>query len=763
MSVRFLTNIDKQLIDEQIDSLSKCADGSVVISEIPPENTNALWVDITDTSSDNQQNGTGGGNYGIELDTTLTISGKAADAGAVGEKFSELNEVNAALDRRIIALEQGSSSGGDTPAPNAHGIIWDLINVTSNNPITSISHGASLVAMLVVSVGYTLGDVTITMGGEVVTGAWNADTATVTIMNVTDDVIISAVATELAEVDTSPVIAQYDVGFKQFEDDISTIEDVLGSREGVCITKIYPYEPDVEAIKASNHYDAENDYLNTAGISAKFTCYTPSLKGREAGYSPSTSGASKIVRFLDEVPVSYHSNASLTASSAPTEYSNGCVRYNQGAMYANGISFTLMTMDVDDSYAYWVECDFKPIGVRAGDIIFAGKNTPYYGMLNIDGTKPNQTAAELTYDDDYAQDYGIATVGILGEETNSNPSVVYGVSAEMAAAIDEARTAWMIEYGGDYRKVPIIVSTDQHGRRNAGIWNMLGKVLSMYDISRVMNLGDTTNWTDADTEHPLLSCSTLESWCDSVKAIPYSKQLNVFGNHDTWYENYTDEGNPIGTRYPSSQAHLYQYFRNIYPHRLNNNGWFVNYDDAFNVKYVVVSGFEYKDGASAWRMSTAQMTWLIAELEKDDGYNVVIVSHVPLHYKTEEMLYPFPYEDTTPNEYRLSNVDTDALFANRKTGGSGTITDSDGVEHTYDFSKVRNSPILCAIHGHTHLDVYNYVGGELLSYAFDWFDDDTFFFALIDSVNNRLNIWKVSAPSGAPMVENYQVPFDPYN
>lgn len=690
-----------------------------------------------------------------ELDTTLTVSGKAADAKATGDAIDRLAE-------RVKTLEEsGGTGGGNTPAPSEHGIIWDLINVTSSNSVASVSDGASLVAVLTAADGYALGDVTITMGGEALTGAWNADTSTITIASVTGDVVISAAATELTEVDTSPVIAEYDKG-------LSGTIGTINNFPGVCYTKVYEFEPDIEGLKASQYYDAENDYLTANGASGCVTHYCPNTKMRAAGYSLTsiTTKASKIWLYRDDTPVSQmsNSNVSLGADGTPAEQKTQFVRQNTDAMYSNGITFTLSTLDADDSYAYWSTVDYTilPIGVRSGDIIFAGKNTPYYGLANIDGTKPGQTAtAELSYDDDYAQDYGIATTSILGEETNSNPQSAYGVSAEMAAAIDEARTAWMTEYGGDYRKIPIIVSTDQHGRRNTGIFSMLGKTINMHDVSRICNLGDTVSeWVDADPAHPLRTDASLDAWLESIKPIPFSKRLDVFGNHDTWYSNYADEGNPIGTRYPSSQAHLYQYFRNIYPRRLNNNGWFVNCDDVFNVKYVVVSGFEYKDGLSAWRMSTAQMTWLIAELEKDDGYNVVIVSHVPLHYKSEEMLYPFPHEDTTPNEYRLSNIDTDALFADRKTGGSGTIMDSDGVTHTYDFSSAGNSPLLCAIHGHTHLDVYNYVGGELLSYAFDWFDDNTFFFALIDSVNGLLNIWKVSAPGGVPQVENYQVPFD---
>ena len=80
------------------------------------------------------------------------------------------------------------------------------------------------------------------------------------------------------------------------------------------------------------------------------------------------------------------------------------------------------------------------------------------------------------------------------------------------------------------------------GTTNSGIFYMLGKVLNMHDISKSMNLGDTTTtWYDADPTKPLLTDNALDSWLESIKSIPYSKRLDVFGNHDTWYGNYQDK------------------------------------------------------------------------------------------------------------------------------------------------------------------------------------------------------------------------------
>lgn len=641
----------------------------------------------------------------------------------------------------------GDSGGGTA----AHGIVWNLTNVTSSNDTVSVSDGASLVAVLTPSEGYSVGDVTVTMGGEALPGAWDAGSSTVTIVSVTGDVVVSCSGVLCSgPVDTSPVIVQENAGYSSSK--------TINSAAGVCVTKIYEYEPNLEAVKASEYYDAENDWVTTTGAHGVVYVYTPSIKAREAGVSISVTKASKTVICRDGEIAAYFSNTSLTSDTEPLVQKLQFSRQNTDALYSNGIAFTLSMYDVDDSYAYWGTNPgtILPVGVRAGDIIFAGKNTEYYGMSNIDGTvQGGSSAGELSFENDFAMDYGTAAVSLLGEETRTDTQTVYGIDSSLASLIDEARTAWMTEYGGDCRKVPVIVSTDQHGRTNSGIFNMLGKVLNMHDVSKVMNLGDTISiWYDADTSKPLLTEDNLDAWLESIKAVPYSKRLDVFGNHDTWYGNYEDEGNAVGTRYPSSQAHLNQYFRNIYARRTNNNGWFAVYDDQFNIKYVVVSAFEYQ-GSAAFRIGTAQMTWLIDELSRNDGYDVVIVSHVPLSADPEQFIYPTGQTGT--EAYRVSELDTDAFFSARRTKGSGTITDSDGTEHSYDFSACKN-PLLCSLHGHTHYDAYLYLNNSLLVNAFDWFDKNTFFFVLIDRVIGQLNIWKVEGD--ALLVTNYQIPFD---
>lgn len=704
------------------------------------------------------------------------IKGPKGDAGVGIASIARTSGTGASgtTDTYTITLTDGSTStftvyngkdgaSGSGTETTTHGIVWGLVNVTSSNNVVSVPDGASLVAVLTPADGYTLGDVTITMGGEVVTGAWNADTATVAIQSVTGDVMISCAGVEqTGPVDTSPVIAQSDVGYNGSGE--------VKSFPGVAITKYYEFTPDIDGIKASGYYDETNDYTTLVGLTGAVAVYTPNTKMVEAGYSTSgmTANASKTALFRDGVFAATMSNACLTGNN--TQVTLHFARHNTNAMYANSIAFTISELDADDSYAYWTTVNHTvfPVGVRAGDIIFAGKNTPYYGMANIDGTMlGGEAATALSLDDDIAQDYGAATLS-LTPDLSADTSTAYGLSSAYASVLGTIRNEWMVEYNGNANKIPIIIHTDQHGRMTnggnvKGLFNTIGKAFSLHDISKVMNLGDTVSveWQDADAEHPLLSCTALENYLSTVEAIPFSKRLEVFGNHDTWYYNgYNDEGNAVGTRYPSTQNHLYKYFRNIYKKSNGNNtGYFAVYDDYFNVKYVVVSAYEYQNGTISNRMTAEQIEWIIREFGKDDGYDIVVVSHCPLYW--DDVTGTFPEgAPTTTETLRIADDWIDALWAGRKNKTSGTVNDSDGGSHTFDFTGC-TSNLLCALHGHTHRAGYNYVSDSLLSVAFDWFANESMYFCLIDRENRELKVWKFIGSDGdAPEYLTWVAPFD---
>lgn len=717
------------------------------------------------------------GGSGVKLDETLTRSGYAAEAKAVGQAVDGVSAMVGDLSRLnttdksslVNAINEILAAGGGTeepqpPAVTTRGIVWDLVNVTGSNAAVSVQEGASLTAVLTAEEGYILGDVTVTMGGEVLTGVWDAATATVTIPRVTGDVVISCAGVKESAgepADTSPVIAQ--TGMKIMNDGSYQAAATL------CVTRAYEYSWDRDALKAHPQYSAADGFFSLGGYQGAIEIFIASEKHVAAGNSILSADTD-----WGNIRMNYCADGGFViAKNCYESARDGVVvsipvpNKNSAMCQSDVVSseFTLFAADVEGSYAYWskpYDTAILPMGVNAGDIIFAGKDSPYYGMKNIDGTMLSEASvAELSYDEDYAQDYGIATTSLLGDDPAAGADVYAGVSDDFAAVINTAKKEWMTRYGGDYRKIPLIVSTDQHGR-TSGIFNLLSRILNMHDVSKICNLGDTVTdkWYDGEPDKPLLTCSELDKWMECMKTIPFSKRLDVFGNHDAWYGNGTAGGNAVGTAYPSNLSHLDQYFRNIYARRTNNSGWFAVRDDYFNVKYVVITGLEWVNGSGTYRIGTEQMKFIIDEFGKDDGYDIVVVSHVPVYYQDSTETFPTGMTPETPGSTaitRVSTLNTDLLFNARKNKTAGTITDSEGVEHTFDFSGC-GTDILCALHGHMHVDGYNYVGGDgLLSAAFDWFPYETFFLVLIDRVERKLDVWKLS---NTPQSLRYQIPLD---
>ena len=690
-----------------------------------------------------------------EVDDTLTQPGQAADAAAVGARLSALSEDKVSLPKAEdgtailgtagwYAVSDGAGgitwgeSAPSTGDETTHGIVWDLVNVSSSNNAVSVADGASLVAVLTPADGYTLGDVAITMGGEVVTGAWNADTATVTITSVTGDVVISCAGVvasteeEIAHTWSSGVW-KYDTNTETWNLDGATL-----SRAAV-----------TAAIDASDGYlrirfnrqDSYDQYMSDSATDC------PMIEPMVANG----------IMNLATTKLSNLGNAALV-EVADTTWQK--LEWNTDYYLPAGYIYRIQVARIarpfvldEDSLAYTQNGVNLYLGSSNANLKSIVTTDGFCTITKITGNAAStEVSVASSVDAQYTQELGISTMSLVPDDVESGPTTYTGT---MKKAISE----WMIAYKGDTRKIPVIIHTDQHGRLNTAskpIFTALGNLIPWYDVSKIMNLGDCVgdHWEDADTKNPFLSCSNLETMMECLANIPISKRLDVFGNHDTWYHD--ANGNDVVV---PDQARLSQYFRNIFARNPNSNqqGYFVDYDNKYNVKYVVVSGFEYTTSRSTYRISTAQMAWIIEELSKDDGYDIVVVSHVPLHYATENMTFPTGYEATGTENYRVSNVDTDALFAARKNKVSGTVTDSDGVEHHYDFSGC-TTEVLCALHGHTHHDAYNYVGTDgLLSVSFDWFADNTMHFVLVDRVNRQLNVWKVDSTN---TVQNYQVPLD---
>ena len=443
-----------------------------------------------------------------------------------------------------------------------------------------------------------------------------------------------------------------------------------------------------------------------------------------------------------------------TAPDAFTE-SERTLTYSSSPV--NKVRFTVYPSCISLSYAYIKD---------TGDVLFAGADSPYYGMANIDGTPAvgdpgtdvpdsgTDTVSVLSVDDDYAMDYSVSAASIITGDSGTIAAAT-GLDAEYAAAIESAKNAWMIEANGSTDKIPLILHTDQHGYFSKPLWDTIARMVDWYEISKVVNLGDTVpRWIDADEEHPLTVCDELAQYNESMSSVSYSRRIEVFGNHDT---NKAIDGKDVRM---VPQGFLRKYFKNIYARRGDSYGNMVVYDDTYNVKYLIYSGLGQDDrvGSFYYCTFTESVDWIIRELSKADGYDVVLLSHINVGYSSSEAFVdPTGENNTAPTGSTGAGACRD-LFIARKNKASGTVKDQFGVTHEYDFTQC-DGELLCGLHGHEHSDGYFYLGGALLEVLFDAYFSapKAFFFVLIDRENRQINVWKVD---DTPKVQNYQIPMD---
>ena len=206
------------------------------------------------------------------------------------------------------------------------------------------------------SSAYTLSG-TLTEGTSTITVSYGGKTTT---FNVTVSVY-----------DTSPSI---DVTGKTLKSNGS-----IGNNANGCYTVGYAYELDIDAFKETTYYDSTNNYCTYTGALLNIVYNIPN--SNSVGFSGFTA-----VLYKDSSD-EYISGATMTfdgteRNAYDTRYISGFFTLSDNIIH---LRFTLPVADVENSYAYWAlpMSNVMPVGVSAGDIIFAGENTPYYGMHNI--------------------------------------------------------------------------------------------------------------------------------------------------------------------------------------------------------------------------------------------------------------------------------------------------------------------------------------------------------------------------------------------
>ena len=278
------------------------------------------------------------------------------------------------------------------------------------------------------------------------------------------------------------------------------------------------------------------------------------------------------------------------------------------------------------------------------------------------------------------------------------------------------------------QSIPIFITTDQHGRGVEGnrFVNNIDK--DGMEITNI-NLGDTV--TDVFN---LAELNTLLARSKSIK-----NYIAVPGNHE--YKHSSE----AMTNYDICRTFISSCNKQMCP---NYPNCYTVIDGKHNVKYIVMDNYYVnEEGTSYGEKSIDGITskWLINELSKNDGYDIVYLQHWGMcpgkKLRTDENESEWTENvNTSTVNYKLWQ-----LLLARKKKQNGTFTDMFGNSHDFDFSSCKNE-LLCTLHGHDHQEYYSIQDG-LTAYGADWFGNMTGTFLLVDRKNSKLKVFKFNTTS----------------
>lgn len=546
-----------------------------------------------------------------------------------------------------------------------HTITNHLTNVTTSNGATSIREGRSYSATLSLASGATLENVTVTMGGADITAtAWDSSNMTISIGSVTNDVVITARA---AVVITQEI---------QWTGTVDMESQIIDATSNAAYYKV-------------QYNDGDSRFVDGVTAESQFS------KVRDTALYSDAEGTT-LVGY-------YRWDTGEIAESQRTSYHSPSFYYNAKTLVAPA-GYYIRMMVSRGNPSFDTNDEFNSYTNEYGSTLIMETPEPE--------PEPETISNAEAVDRDLLRNYSLNAVS-LSTDTIADATSYEGV-------IEEAKNAWMTEYGGNIDKIPLIIHTDQHSTmtpaNSEAMWETIDNMVSWFDISRVINLGDTTNSYE-NFDNPVLGDSSLESYLEATKHIPWSKRIEVFGNHDCMQIR----GGSL-TYIPQYPSYLNPYFKNVMARRTSNNGYHVTYDPYFNVKYVVVSSYDYVDASNYDLASPEQYDWLIEELTKNDGYDVIVCSHVGLPWWNNNIA---------------------GIITGRINKSSGTVNDKLGGAHAFDFTNCQNDLLVC-LHGHDHADNYAYDVG-VLSQGFDNYYESfrPIFFVIVDRTERQLKVWKV--------------------
>lgn len=309
---------------------------------------------------------------------------------------------------------------------------------------------------------------------------------------------------------------------------------------------------------------------------------------------------------------------------------------------------------------------------------------------------------------------------------------------------DNAKSGWeqmvldnynefISEVDGDENKIPMIISTDQHG--GVTLFNKtfeyVNEIVDWNKVSKIINLGDTVTLFFNPFE--------LLAYRYATKSIPTEKRIELCGNHDSHVL-------PVkllsGLFFPTPGAVKAQ-----------SNNAFVVKDDAFNVRYLSIDPMSFPWKYEGGKITSKQADFIVSELSKQDSSDIVLLAH-PYLFRDEitrrdgSVFTGSDYFIGGSKKYAdVKQSFLDMLLA-RKNKTAGVFIDCDGVKHPYDFSSCEGD-FLMSLHGHHHSEGYETSNGitEFLFQGFSRNNEDKnepncFYFAYIDRSAKTFKCWK---------------------
>ncbi len=264
---------------------------------------------------------------------------------------------------------------------------------------------------------------------------------------------------------------------------------------------------------------------------------------------------------------------------------------------------------------------------------------------------------------------------------------------EWKNVVTENYKEFIAEVDGDKNKIPMVVTTDQHGAITADseIYDFFNELVDWSKVSKIINLGDTVS-----NQYNFKELLAYEA---ATKNLPSAKRIEVCGNHDRATLD-TERGMFVSRMFFHTDGAVYSKDKRV----------FVVKDEEYGIRYMAVdpkvSPWSYGSGFLTSDMSD----FIIEEFTKADDTAIVLLSHP---YLFKDALVDRNGEPFKASEWFIGDADNYAesresfmqMLEAKKNKTSGVLLDSEGKTHAYDFS-ASDSEFLMALHGHHHTEGY---------------------------------------------------------